>query len=58
MITITVASGETLSGIASAHGESLGTIEADNPQIGNPNLIYVGERVIVLSGDSWTPSQS
>jgi LysM repeat protein len=55
---VTVASGDTLSGIAAAHGESLGAIEAANPQIGNPNVIYVGEQVIVMSGGSWEPSSA
>ena len=58
MITIYAASGDTLSGIAAAHDESLGSIEAANPQISNPNLIYVGEKIIVLKGSSWAPTPS
>jgi len=58
MITVTVASGDTLSGIAAAHGESLSAIEAANPQISDPNVIYVGEQVIILSGGSSSPSSS
>ncbi len=46
---ITVQPGNTLSGIASAHGESLSQIEADNPQITNPNYIYAGEQVNLSS---------
>lgn len=42
----TVQSGDTLSGIASSHGESLSQIEANNPQFsGNWNLIFTGQKV-------------
>lgn len=44
-----VRSGDTLSGIASAHGLSLGQIEGFNPQITNPNVIYPGQ-VVHLGG--------
>ncbi len=54
MIVI-VASGDTLSGIASAHGESLSALEAANPSITNPNVISVGEQIVVPSGGSWAP---
>ena len=40
-----VHSGETLSGIAAASGQSLAQLEARNPQISNPNLIYPGQVV-------------
>lgn len=43
----TVRSGDTLSGIAAAHGLTLAQIEHLNPQIGNPNSIYPGEVVHV-----------
>jgi len=40
-----VATGETLSGIAASAGVSLAALEAANPQIANPDLIYTGETV-------------
>jgi GH24 family phage-related lysozyme (muramidase) len=39
----TVSSGDTLSGIAGHHNVSLAALEAANPQLGNPNLIYPGQ---------------
>ena len=47
---ITVQSGNTLSGISAAHGVSLSQIEADNPQVTNPNVIYAGEQISISSG--------
>ncbi len=47
--TIVVQPGQTLSGIAANAGESLASIEAANPQIPNPNLIYPGQ-VIQVGG--------
>jgi hypothetical protein len=44
---VTVYRGETLSGIASAHGVSLASIEAANPQVTDPNSIAVGQRLDV-----------
>ena len=43
----TVAAGETLWGIAQEYGVSLTDLIERNPQIKNPNLILVGERVRV-----------
>ena len=43
--TYTVAAGDTLSGIAAKNGLTTVQIIALNPQIQNPNLIYVGETV-------------
>jgi GH25 family lysozyme M1 (1,4-beta-N-acetylmuramidase)/LysM repeat protein len=43
----TIQSGDTLSGIATKFGHSLGQLEQMNPQIQNPNLIYPGEIVNV-----------
>jgi hypothetical protein len=44
--------GDTLSGIAASHGVSLAAVEAANPQIGNPNLIYAGQSVSLSGGSS------
>lgn len=43
MPTWTVQIGDTLASIAIQNDVSLGALEAANPQIVNPNLIYVGE---------------
>lgn len=50
--TYTVQSGDTLSGIAARSGVSLSAVEAANPQIHNPNLIYVNQQVHVPDGRS------
>lgn len=42
---VTVEQGNTLSGIAQEHNDSLQAVEAANPQIANPDLIYPGEVV-------------
>ncbi len=53
----TVRSGDTMSGIAARHGVSLSALERANPQVKNPNLIYVGERLNIPGGggDTFTP---
>lgn len=67
--TVPVQAGDTLSGIASAHGVSLSALEAANPQISNPNLIYttgpgvnlpgtVPGNVIATPGDESSAPQS
>lgn len=43
--TYTVVAGDTLSGIAARNGLTTAQIIALNPQIPNPNLIYVGQTV-------------
>lgn len=43
----TVVSGDTLYAIARDNGESLAQLEAKNPQIANPNLIYPGQVINV-----------
>lgn len=43
----TVVKGETMWGIARRYGVSLNTLIALNPQIKNPNLIYIGQKVRV-----------
>lgn len=47
---VIVARGNSLSQIAVAHGVSLGALEAANPQISNPSLIYPGETVHLPGG--------
>jgi hypothetical protein len=45
-----------MSGIAARHGVSLAALERANPQVRNPNLIYVGQQLkIPGGGDSFTP---
>jgi len=43
--TYTVKSGDTLNKIAGSHKMTLNQLTAKNPQIANPNLIYVGQAV-------------
>ncbi|MBS2028524.1 MAG: LysM peptidoglycan-binding domain-containing protein [Deltaproteobacteria bacterium] len=50
--TYTVRGGDTMSGIASRYGVSLGALEAANPQVANPNYIYVGEQLNLPGGAS------
>jgi LysM repeat protein len=42
--------GDTLSGIAAAHGMSVGQLESLNPQIKNPNMIFPGQSVNLGKG--------
>lgn len=58
MVAVPVAAGDTLSQIAAANGASLSSVEAANPGISDPNLIFVGQSVVVPTGGSfaqWTP---
>jgi len=55
MITITVQPGDTLSGIAAQYGTSYQAI-ASASGISNPNVLSVGETLIIPSGGSWAPS--
>jgi len=48
--TYTVVSGDTLGSIAANAGVSLAALEAANPQITNPDLIYVGQVINLSSG--------
>jgi LysM repeat protein len=53
----TVRSGDTMSGIAARHGMSLSALERANPQVRNPNMISVGQRLnIPGGGDSFSPA--
>ncbi|KRE99999.1 hypothetical protein ASG87_13510 [Frateuria sp. Soil773] len=45
-----VRSGDSLSGIAQRFGVSLAALEAANPQVSNPNLIFPGERLTIPGG--------
>jgi murein DD-endopeptidase MepM/ murein hydrolase activator NlpD len=58
LATYLVQPGDTLSGIAYAHGSSLAAVESANPQIANPNLIYIGQSISLPSGASATVTQS
>jgi LysM repeat protein len=44
--------GDTLSGIAASHGVSLAAVEAANPHLSDPNLIYSGQRIEIPTGSS------
>ena len=46
----TVKSGDTLWDIARAHGVSLQSLIAANPQIANPDLIYPGQKINIPGG--------
>lgn len=52
----TVKSGDSLSKIASSHGVSLSALERANPQIKNPNVISVGQRIHIPGKGSGTGS--
>ncbi len=52
LVAYLVQPGDTLSGIAASHGASLAAVEAANPQIANPNLIYAGQTVKIPGGSS------
>lgn len=48
--TYTVVAGDTLSGIAVRHGISLAALEAENPQVRNPDMIHVGQALKLPAG--------
>lgn len=50
----TVRSGDCLWNIAKAHGVSLSALEAANPQIANPDLIYPGQHINIPGGSGST----
>jgi LysM repeat protein len=52
LVAYLVQPGDTLSGIAASHGASLAAVEAANPKIANPNLIYAGQTIEVPGGSS------
>lgn len=53
--TYTVESGDTMSSIAVKHGVTLAALEQANPQVHNPNLIYVGQ-VLHIPGHGSNPA--
>lgn len=52
----TVRRGDTLWDIARAHGVSLQSLIAANPQIRNPDLIFAGQRIHLPGGSSAAPA--
>lgn len=54
--TYTVKSGDSMSKIASSHGVSLAALEKANPQIKNPNVISVGQKIHIPGKSSGTGS--
>ena len=54
LVAYLVQPGDTLSGIAASHGVSLAAVEAANPQLSNPNLIYTGQKIEISGGTSAT----
>ncbi|NMP24048.1 LysM peptidoglycan-binding domain-containing protein [Sulfobacillus harzensis] len=50
--SVTVQKGQTLSGIAAAHGLSLSALLQANPGLSDPNLIYPGQRIKLPGGAS------
>ncbi len=52
LVAYLVQPGDTLSGIAASHGVSLAAVEAANPRISDPNLIYAGQRIEIPGGTS------
>jgi len=56
--TVTVIAGDTLTRIAARCGTTIQAILAANPQITNPNLIYVGQVIEMPGGQAATPTQT
>jgi len=54
--TYTVVWGDTLTGIAAAHGISLADLEHANPQVKNPNVITVGQKLTLPHGAQKIPT--
>ena len=55
-LTYRVTWGDTLTNIASRFGTSITSILQANPQVTNPNLIYVGQDLEIPTDDSATPA--
>lgn len=54
LVAYLVQQGDTLSGIAASHGVTLAAVEAANPHISDPRLIYAGQTVEIPLGTSAT----
>lgn len=52
IVTYVIQPGDTMSGIAAAHGVSLAALVAANPQVTNPNIIHPGEVLNITGGTS------
>jgi LysM repeat protein len=52
LVAYLVQPGDTLSGIAASHGASLAAVEAANPKLSDPNMIYTGQTVDLPEGSS------
>jgi hypothetical protein len=52
LVAYLVHPGDTLSGIAVNHGVTLAAVEAANPKIKHPNLIYAGQTIKLPKGSS------
>ncbi len=50
-VTYTVVRGDTLTKIARKHGVSLSELLLQNPQIKNPNLIFVGQEIMIKNSN-------
>ena len=55
LVAYLVQPGDTLSGIAASHGVSLAAVEAANPQLADPSLVYAGQTVEIPQGSSAAP---
>ena len=52
LVAYLVHPGDTLSGIAASHGTSLAAVEAANPKLTNPDLIYAGQSIKLPAGST------
>jgi len=52
LVAYLVQPGDTLSGIAASHGVSVAAVEAVNPKVANPSMIYAGQTVEIPAGSS------
>jgi LysM repeat protein len=50
LVAYLIKPGDTLSGIASSHNVKVAAVQAANPQIKNPNLIYAGQTIKLPKG--------
>ncbi len=52
LVAYLIKPGDTLSGISASHGVKLAAVEAANPQIKNPDLIFAGQTIKLPTGPS------